>query len=166
MTTFSDSDLLVIAVVNGQPSGFPLTYSNFRLLYPQTSFPELPDNSFLVDFGYKVFVYTDQPPIPQFETCADGPIVWDVAKDAYTNTYVFTPFTTEQMAAANQSQLAALTLQRNTLLYQCDWTQLPDVVLTPTVVANWRVYRQALRDYINAVVDPFNPPVWPTPPLA
>ena len=166
MNILSDSDLLVIRAESSGPIGFPVTYSNFRLLYPQTSFPELPDNSFLVDFGYSVFTHTNQPPIPQFETCTDGPIVWDAVKDAYTNTYVFTPFTPEQMAAANQSQLAALTLQRNTLLYQCDWTQLPDVVLTPTVVANWRVYRQQLRDYINVVTDPFNPPAWPVAPTS
>lgn len=164
MTTLSDSDLLVIQIVGNQPSGLPVTYSNFRMVYPQTSFPELPDNSFLVDFGYAVFQYVASPPAPAFTTVSEGPITFDTGKSAWTNTWIETPFTPEQMAAANQSQLAALTLQRNTLLYQCDWTQLPDVVLTPTVVTIWRVYRQQLRDYINAVIDPFNPPAWPTPP--
>jgi len=42
--TISDSDLLVIKVENGQPVNYPLTYSNFRLIHPQTSFPDLPDN--------------------------------------------------------------------------------------------------------------------------
>lgn len=164
MNILSDSDLLVIKEVNGQPDGYPLTYSNFRMIYPQTSFPDTPDNSFLVDYGYKVFKYTNQPSIPQFENCADGPIVWDVAKDAYTNTYVFTPFTPEQMAAANSAQMAALVMQKNMLLYQCDWTQLPDVTLTDPQVASWRIYRQQLRDYMDTVMDPFNPPAWPVPP--
>lgn len=162
--TISDSDLLVIKVDNGQPVNFPLTYSNFRMLFPQTSFPDLPDNSFLVDFGYMVFKYTEQPPIPQFENCTDGPIVWDAAKDAYTNTYVFTPFTPEQMQQAQTNALNSLRQQRDRKLYACDWTQLPDVPLTPTQVAAWRVYRQELRDYMDSVTDPFNPPAWPVPP--
>lgn len=164
MNILSDSDLLVIKEENGQPVNYPLTYSNFRMLFPQTSFPDLPDNTFLVDFGYKVFKHTNQPSIPPFYTCADGPIVWDSAKDAYTNTYVLTPFTPEQMDAANQAQLAALVVEKNTRLAQCDWTQLPDVPLTPSEVADWRVYRQQLRDYIDTVTDPFNPPAWPVPP--
>lgn len=164
MNILSDSDLLVIKEENGQPVGYPLTYSNFRMLFPQTSFPDLPDNSFLVDFGYKVFKHTNQPPVPQFNTIADGPIVWSAEFDAYTNTYVFTPFTPEQMALAQQQQMGALVLERNTRLYQCDWTQLPDVPLTPEQVEAWRVYRQQLRDYIDTVTDPFNPPAWPVPP--
>ena len=164
MTTFSDSDVLVIGIVGDQPSGSPVTYSNFRMVYPQISFPELPDNSFLVDFGSAVFQYVSPPPAPQFTTVSEGAIAFNPSKGAWTNTWVEAPFTAEQMAAANQSQLAALTLQRNMLLYQCDWTQLPDVVLTPTEVTRWRVYRQELRDYISRVVDPFHPPAWPTSP--
>jgi hypothetical protein len=164
MNILSDSDLLVIKEVNGQPDGFPMTYSNFRLIHPQTSFPDLPDNSFLVDFGYKVFKHTNQPPVPQFETIADGPIVWSANLEAYTNTYVLTPFTPAQMERARQIQLGALVVEKNTRLLQCDWTQLPDVTLTPEEVSAWRVYRQQLRDYMNGVTDPFNPPAWPVPP--
>lgn len=162
--TISDSDLLVIRVENDQPVGSPLTYSNFRLINPQTSFPELPDNSFLVDFGYKVFKYTEQPAPVQFETTSAGPIVWDSGKDAYTNTWFNTPFTPEQMAQAEANALYNLRRMRDQKLYACDWTQLPDVTLTPAQVDAWRVYRQQLRDYMDGVTDPFNPPAWPVPP--
>lgn len=162
--TISDSDLLVIKVENDQPVGHPMTYSNFRLINPQTSFPELPDNSFLVDYGYMVFKYTEQPAPVQFETTSEGPIVWDAAKDAYTNTWVNTPFTPEQMEAARQQALNGLRQMRDRKLYACDWTQLPDVPLTPEQVSAWRVYRQQLRDYMDGVTDPFNPPAWPVPP--
>jgi len=164
MNILSDSDLLVIKEVDGHADGFPLTYSNFRLIHPQTSFPDLPDNSFLVDFGYKVFKHTNQPPVPRFETIADGPIVWSADLDAYTNTYVLTPYTPEQMELARQIQRGALDTEKNTRLFQCDWTQLPDVTLTPSEVSAWRVYRQQLRDYMGGVTDPFNPPAWPVPP--
>lgn len=50
--------------------------------------------------------------------------------------------------------------ERNQLLQQSDWTQLPDVPLATKEA--WAVYRQALRDITNQP-DPFNI-VWPTPP--
>lgn len=35
---------------------------------------------------------------------------------------------------------------RNHELSACDWTQLPDAVLTQAERTAWQVYRQALRD--------------------
>ena len=51
--------------------------------------------------------------------------------------------------------------QRDFLLLQCDWTQLPDVPLATKEV--WVGYRQALRD-ITLQPDPFNI-VWPAMPV-
>jgi hypothetical protein len=162
--TISDSDLLVIRAQDGAPVNFPLTYSNFRMLFPQTSFPDLPDNSFLVDFGYAVFKYTEQPAPVQFENTTDGPIVWVEATDAYSNTWINTPFTPAEMEAAKQNALAGLRRTRDTKLQACDYTQLPDVPLTDEKRAEWVTYRQQLRDYMGTVIDPFNPPAWPIPP--
>ena len=36
--------------------------------------------------------------------------------------------------------------KRSSLLYQSDWTQLPDNQLTQTEITIWREYRQQLRD--------------------
>jgi hypothetical protein len=52
--------------------------------------------------------------------------------------------------------------QRNDLLSSSDWTQMPDVPLTPEQKTAWVTYRQQLRDF-PATCDPENP-VWPTPP--
>lgn len=166
MNILSDSDLLVIKIVDGQPEGLPITYSNFRLINPQTSFPDLPDNSFLVDFGYYVFKYVNRPVPAQFENVNQGPIVFDAAKDAWTNSWAITPYTPEQMDQARQMAWDGLRGQRNMFLAMSDWTQLPDVPLTPTQVDAWRVYRQQLRDYMGTVTDPFNPPAWPVPPAS
>jgi hypothetical protein len=38
---------------------------------------------------------------------------------------------------------------RNDRLYDCDWTQLPDAPLTDAERAQWRQYRQALRDMMD-----------------
>ncbi len=36
--------------------------------------------------------------------------------------------------------------ERDRLLAQCDWTQMPDAPLTADAKAQWQAYRQALRD--------------------
>jgi hypothetical protein len=59
------------------------------------------------------------------------------------------------------AQWAIVRAERNKLLADCDWTQLPDA---PVDTAAWAVYRQALRD-ITTQADPFNI-VWPTLPSA
>lgn len=54
---------------------------------------------------------------------------------------------------------------RNQLLSESDWTQIADSPLNDTQRAQWRAYRQALRDYPSLVNVPlWSAPDWPTPP--
>jgi hypothetical protein len=76
----------------------------------------------------------------------------------YINSELLPPY-----VPTTEDKLRAIRLTRNTLLANCDWTQLPDVTLTPEKVTEWRVYRQALRDF-PSTCDPDNP-IWPVPPL-
>ena len=53
--------------------------------------------------------------------------------------------------------------ERNALLSQSDWTQIPDSSLPDRDKTIWRNYRRALRDLPANTKDPCNP-VWATPP--
>lgn len=53
---------------------------------------------------------------------------------------------------------------RDSLLRQSDFSQLPDSPLTEEQKQAWTEYRQQLRDYPSTIVDPFNPPPFPTKP--
>ena len=53
-----------------------------------------------------------------------------------------------------------LRLERNKRLAACDWTQSRDLTLSND--AEWKTYRQALRD-VPTQSDPFNI-TWPTEP--
>jgi hypothetical protein len=53
--------------------------------------------------------------------------------------------------------------QRNKLLYESDWTQIPNNPLTQEVQQEWAVYRQALRDITTQSGYPKDV-IWPTPP--
>lgn len=65
----------------------------------------------------------------------------------------FTPKPIDMQAFVTQNRVV-----RNGLLAQSDWTQLPDVELTPEKKAEFAAYRQALR-----ALD-LESPIWPAMP--
>lgn len=60
----------------------------------------------------------------------------------------------------NETQWLVVKGQRNSLLAESDWTQMPDVSITNK--DQWATYRQQLRD-ITTQTDPFNI-IWPSKP--
>ena len=66
------------------------------------------------------------------------------------------------MANENYGALALdAKIKRNRILYETDWTQMPDVPLANK--AAWATYRQELRDITKQTGYPAEI-VWPTPP--
>jgi hypothetical protein len=82
----------------------------------------------------------------------------------WTQNYIVSELDPELAAANTEAQWAVVRTERNKLIANTDWTQLPDAPLTDAKAANWGSYRQALRDITNQS-DPFNIE-WPVPPLA
>jgi hypothetical protein len=62
-------------------------------------------------------------------------------------------------APDTEAQWTVVRAERNKLLVDSDWTQLPDA---PVDAAAWATYRQALRDVTNQA-DPFAI-IWPESP--
>ena len=57
---------------------------------------------------------------------------------------------------------------RNKLLLECDWTDLPNAVLSDEKKTEWQTYRTNLRDITNGLttVEDVNSVTWPTKPGA
>jgi hypothetical protein len=99
-----------------------------------------------------------------YSRCSDT-----VAEDTAGILAVLTEEEFEEVRAAEmQKREGSLLLrakqQRDHLLTASDWTQLGDVPLTAEVVAEFRLYRQALRDL--PAQEGFPDVVWPTNPFA
>jgi hypothetical protein len=75
------------------------------------------------------------------------------------NTWVYNPPKTTDLDQI-ENAWNYVRSERNRLLQNSDWTQMPDVSLSTKEL--WATYRQALRD-ITDQTDPFNI-VWPQPP--
>jgi hypothetical protein len=154
----------VIALANGIPTGNPVAYNNFVALFPETSFPDTATTTVLTPYGYGTYALTPQPTPGTLEKVVAAPALYDASADEWQQAWAVVPMTPQEAQAATDAAYASLRWQRDQKLYACDWTQLPDVPLTPTQVTAWRTYRQQLRDYMGTVTDPFNPPAWPVPP--
>jgi hypothetical protein len=66
---------------------------------------------------------------------------------------------------SKEDALSELRIYRNNLLLFSDWTQLPDTPLPDDKKNEWKLYRQALRDYPeNVDVANWSAPPWPDAP--
>lgn len=63
----------------------------------------------------------------------------------------------------DEQQLADLRAERDRLLRESDFTQMPDSPLSSAKRAQWRIYRQALRDLPMTVAD-LSAIAWPLSP--
>ena len=80
-------------------------------------------------------------------------------------------FEIDNVQDPTDGQLSRLRFERNRLLAETDWTQLPDNGLTEDQVAAWKEHRQRLRDVtkyfqsLNEVQWPvFGQSAWPSEP--
>jgi len=64
--------------------------------------------------------------------------------------------------------MSKIRFERNRRLNLCDWTQVPDVPLTDTELAQWRSYRAILRDLPESIntneIQAMEAVPWPSPP--
>ena len=69
---------------------------------------------------------------------------------------------------AFEQSMIDLRQDRNKLLLECDWTDLPNAVLSDEKKTEWQTYRTNLRDITNGLttVEDVNSDTWPTKPGA
>lgn len=133
-----------------------LQVGHYKTLFPATSFPASgPSAEFLADNNAKeVNNYLSfDPETEKLEDCPpyiNGDVV---------STVQVVPLIQWELDRRIESRWNAVRSQRNQLLQESDWTQLPDSPVDKTV---WATYRQELRD-ITDQEDPFNI-VWPVDP--
>jgi hypothetical protein len=131
---------------------------DYREAFPNTSFVNGPDDTFLTENGYaKVSVFRDYdsktqklvPAEPYFE-------------NGWVYTVEVADKTAEDLAADTEAEKTKIRAQRNQMLASSDWTQLLD---SPEAnKATWATYRQALRDVTTQSGFPWEV-TWPTEPV-
>ena len=109
-------------------------------------------------FGvYKKQIVTPPYHEPATQSLEEGPAL--LIDGVWTQNYSVTDLSADESAAKVGAQWPIIRAERNKLLVESDWTQLPDA---PVDAAAWATYRQTLRD----ITDQANPfaIVWPQGP--
>lgn len=120
---------------------------------PNTSFPSHPPDKLLADFGVYKVARTEPPTYDSLtEQCLENTPVFNA--DKWVQRWVVVKRSLVEASANTRAQ-------RDSLLAQSDWTQLPDAPTNSK--AAWATYRQALRDITVQSGFPFQV-VWPAKP--
>ena len=140
--------MLLQVLQNGEIE-FPITVEELQNRFPHTSFIEPIEYSGLPE-GYYALRTPGPPPediLPRGEKWSLTFPEWD--GNQWVQTWARTPLTDEEIEAEKLKKR----IERNRLLAQTDWTQLPDVPEEFTIKS--REYRQKLRDIPQDPLFPF-----------
>jgi hypothetical protein len=80
----------------------------------------------------------------------------------YVQNWIITNATTEEIEQRKEEKWTEVRTQRDTLLTECDWTQMSDSPISGSKLTEWQTYRQSLRD-ITTQSNPFEI-TWPSKP--
>jgi hypothetical protein len=112
----------------------------------------------VVHFGVHQLKLIDPPYYdPATQTREHGPAL--LIDGVWTQNYIVSDLSADESVAKVGAQWNVIRVERNKLLADCDWTQLPDA---PVDAVAWATYRQTLRD-ITTQTNPFAI-VWPESP--
>ena len=134
---------LFIRLEDGVPDGYPISETNFRLLFPDTSFPSHFTADLVEPLGYGIYEISDHPESPgRYEKnievkpirCEHG--IWK-------QTWGVIPMSDAEKEAIDAAKAKEIRSERDWKLAACDWTQVADA---PVNKAAWATYRQALRN--------------------
>lgn len=138
-------------------SGQVMYESEFRALFPNTSLPLLTE-AVLNELGADVVLEGAQAQPARYQIAfRDG--VEQIGDNWFTK-YSVSDLDADGIAAKDAEQAKSVRATRNSLIAECDWTQVED---SPVDKLAWATYRQALRDLTLQAGFPFDV-TYPTKP--
>jgi hypothetical protein len=144
---------------------FPYSLYDLRMEFPNTSFNILTlvelDQDFLKENKIYPVVVKDPPAYDTMtENLSSLYIVYESDVDTYYGMYDVLPLSDEEKLFRLNDAKIGVTLKRNELLRDSDWTMLPDVEVDKEA---WVEYRKQLRAISEQEGFPINI-TWPVPP--
>ena len=137
---------------------YPYTLTDLKRDNPGTSFTKTVGNEAAAAFN--CFPVTPTEP-PAYDHTVNLERTAVLQSTEWVEQWISTPATPEEIQERTDNEANAVRQERDRLLEESDWTQLPD---TPVDPAAWTTYRQDLRNVPQEAGFPWNV-TWPTPPL-
>lgn len=152
--------MLYVKTDNNTVVTYPYTVAMLRDENPETSFPTDVPPELLAEYGVYAVRPEPEPVVDYTQDVNEG--LPELINDIWTQVWVVTPASQDEVDTRIAAQWVVVRSQRNAMLAETDWTQLPNAPFTPEEQQAWADYRQELRD-ITTQPDPFNI-VWPVAP--
>jgi hypothetical protein len=132
----------LIKLENNIPTGNAVDELNFRMLFPDTSFPALLTSDIVEPFGFGMYDFSSQPEIGRYEKVVESTPVKNEF-GVFIQSWDIVPMSDEEKSEVDSWKADMVRKERNYKLMECDWTQLQDA---PVNSQDWVSYRNALRD--------------------
>lgn len=133
---------MYLYIENNSVLEFGLSAADIRARFPDTSFPGDAE-SFDLCVSRRGFLRYQPAPQPVADhTHNVVEIPPELIDGQWTQQWTLEPATAQQIAERTDAKVAAVKAERNRLLIDSDWTQLPDA---PADRATWGEYRESLR---------------------
>jgi hypothetical protein len=131
----------------------PKNWQNFSNFY-------LFDNETLKEYGWYPFRFVEAP---NMENSVISGSYFEIGDDEVVEYQTRRAKTEQEIQEENEYKWIEIRNKRNRLLFECDWTQLPDSPLSEDKRLEWKTYRQELRDITNYTSP--DEVIWPNEPL-
>ena len=129
----------VLLAADGSVDRYPYTLTDLRRANPGTSFPKKISDETAAEFNCFPVTPATQPADDYTVNLSRTAIKQG---DGWVEEWISTPATPEQVTERTEVKAAEVRQQRDELLADCDWTQLPDA---PVDAVAWQLYRETLR---------------------
>jgi|13_taG_2_1085334.scaffolds.fasta_scaffold06748_3 hypothetical protein len=149
---------MYVKTLNNEIQEFPYNVRKLKEDNPNTSFPDKLSEEQLADWGLYLVAYADKPTLTHNEK-----VVANAEPSLVSGVWTLGWSVASKTADEIASEASSVRYERDELLTQCDWTQMPDSPLDDSTKASWATYRTALRDITEQTGFPTNID-WPTAP--
>ena len=153
---------LLIKLVDGVPTGYPLQEDNVRLLLKTVSLPQVLTESVIEPYGYGLFQLALKPDLDKYKKAVETTAVKN-AKGVWVQTWAVEDMDDSEKAEADLEAAGDIRHIRNLALLQTDYKVLMALENGNTVPTELSTYRQELRDITSQAGFPYNV-TWPTAP--
>lgn len=147
--------------ISGSETTYPYTLDDLRVDNPNVSFPKnLTDDILSSFYTFRVISVPVDIDSDYENNYSEGTPTQ--SGSVYVQNWITSSASTEEINQRKEEKWTEIRNIRNTLLTECDWTQMNDTPLSGSKLTEWQTYRQSLRD-ITTQSNPFEVS-WPTKP--
>lgn len=123
---------------------YPYSIEQLKCDYSNTSFPDIISDDILTQFNIVKVSIKSRPDIDYTQNLIPKPLI--KINNEWIQDWSIEPATPEEIDQRILQQTTEVNNLRDSLLYESDWTQLPDSLLTDENKEKWRSYRAQLRN--------------------